>query len=50
MTEIGMALSNPLDGDRRPGCVGLPLPGVEVKVAAEDGGSTGVCLYLCGFA
>ena len=29
MTEIGMALSNPLDGERRPGFVGQPLPGVE---------------------
>ena len=32
MTEIGMALSNPLRGDRRPGFVGAPLPGVEVRV------------------
>jgi malonyl-CoA/methylmalonyl-CoA synthetase len=31
MTEIGMALSNPLDGDRIPGHVGRPLPGVEVR-------------------
>jgi malonyl-CoA/methylmalonyl-CoA synthetase len=31
MTEIGMALSNPYDGPRRPGHVGLPLPGVEVR-------------------
>ncbi len=38
MTEIGMALSNPLSGDRRPGTVGVPLPGVEVRVVAEDGG------------
>jgi len=28
MTEIGMALSNPLHGERRPGSVGMPLPGV----------------------
>ena len=33
MTEIGMALSNPLEGERRPGHVGLPLPGVEVRLA-----------------
>jgi malonyl-CoA/methylmalonyl-CoA synthetase len=26
MTEIGMALSNPLDGERRPGCVGSRCP------------------------
>jgi malonyl-CoA/methylmalonyl-CoA synthetase len=37
MTEIGMALSNPLHGERRPGFVGVPLPGVEVRLAGEDG-------------
>lgn len=37
MTEIGMALSNPLRGERRPGHVGQPLPGVEVKRLDEDG-------------
>jgi malonyl-CoA/methylmalonyl-CoA synthetase len=35
MTEIGMALSNPLHGERRPGFVGNPLPGVEVRVVDE---------------
>ena len=33
MTEIGMALSNPLHGDRIPGHVGAPLPGVQVRLA-----------------
>jgi hypothetical protein len=28
--QFGMALSNPLSGERRPGFVGEPLPGVEV--------------------
>jgi malonyl-CoA/methylmalonyl-CoA synthetase len=37
MTEIGMALSNPLDGERRPGYVGQPLPGVEVRLVDEHG-------------
>jgi malonyl-CoA/methylmalonyl-CoA synthetase len=37
MTEIGMALSNPLDGERRAGSVGLPLPGVEVRLVNEEG-------------
>lgn len=37
MTEIGMALSNPLRGEREPGKVGAPLPGVEVRLAADDG-------------
>lgn len=37
MTEIGMALSNPLEGERRPGYVGQPLPGVEVRIVDEAG-------------
>jgi len=37
MTEIGMALSNRIDGTRYPGCVGWTLPGVQVK-QDEDGG------------
>jgi malonyl-CoA/methylmalonyl-CoA synthetase len=32
MTEIGMALSNPYRGERRPGTVGRPLPGMEVRL------------------
>lgn len=37
MTEIGMGLSNPLHGERRPGAVGHPLPGVELRLVAEEG-------------
>jgi malonyl-CoA/methylmalonyl-CoA synthetase len=37
MTEIGMALSNPLRGERVPGSVGTPLPSVEVQLVGEDG-------------
>jgi malonyl-CoA/methylmalonyl-CoA synthetase len=37
MTEIGMALSNPLHGERKPGYVGTPLPGVEIKLVGDDG-------------
>jgi malonyl-CoA/methylmalonyl-CoA synthetase len=37
MTEIGMALSNPLMGERRPGHVGEPLPAVEVRLVDDDG-------------
>jgi malonyl-CoA/methylmalonyl-CoA synthetase len=37
MTEIGMALSNPLHDQRLPGHVGLPLPGVEVRRVDEAG-------------
>ncbi len=37
MTEAGMITSNPLQGERRPGSVGPPLPDVSVRVAGEDG-------------
>jgi malonyl-CoA/methylmalonyl-CoA synthetase len=37
MTETTMLTSNPLDGDRRAGTVGLPLPGIEVRVVGDDG-------------
>jgi malonyl-CoA/methylmalonyl-CoA synthetase len=37
MTEIGMAISNLYRGERRPGSVGTPLPGVEVRLKAEHG-------------
>lgn len=37
MTEIGMALSNPLVGERRAGYVGTPLPEVEVRLVDETG-------------
>ena len=35
MTELGMAISNPYEGDRRTGFVGLPLPGVSIRLANE---------------
>jgi len=37
MTEIGMAISNPLQGERRPGAVGKPLPGVTIRLVSEAG-------------
>lgn len=37
MTETGMNTSNPYDGERRPGTVGVALPGIEVRVAEADG-------------
>jgi malonyl-CoA/methylmalonyl-CoA synthetase len=37
MTEAGMICSNPYDGNRIPGTVGFPLPGVEARVADEGG-------------
>jgi malonyl-CoA/methylmalonyl-CoA synthetase len=36
MTEIGMGLSNPLEGERRPGHVGRPLPGVDIRLVDDD--------------
>ena len=36
MTETVMNVSNPYDGARRPGTVGLPLPGVEVRLDGDD--------------
>ncbi|MFA9477550.1 acyl-CoA synthetase [Phycisphaerales bacterium AB-hyl4] len=38
MTEIGMGISNPLKGERRPGHIGQPLPHVEARLADEQGG------------
>ena len=35
MTETVMNVSNPYDGERRAGTVGLPLPAVEVRLADE---------------
>ena len=35
MTETLMNVSNPVEGERRPGTVGFPLPGVEVALAPD---------------
>ena len=37
LTETIMNTSNPLDGVRKPGSVGFPLPGVEVRILGEKG-------------
>ena len=37
MTETNMNTSNPLHGERRPGTVGPPLPGVEARVVGDAG-------------
>ncbi len=38
MTETLMNTSNPYDGERLPGYVGLPLPGVEVRLVDPESG------------
>ena len=37
MTETNMSTSNPYDGDRIAGTVGVPLPGVDLRIADETG-------------
>lgn len=37
MSEIGMGLGNPLDGERLPGTVGRPFPGVETRIVDAAG-------------
>jgi malonyl-CoA/methylmalonyl-CoA synthetase len=39
MSETGMNTSNPYAGERVPGSVGLPLPGVSVRIADAIGGA-----------
>ena len=41
MTETLMNVSNPFAGDRRPGSVGLPLPGCELKLDVAPGAGAG---------
>jgi malonyl-CoA/methylmalonyl-CoA synthetase len=38
MTETNMNASNPYDGERIPGSVGFPLPGVEIRIADPQTG------------
>ncbi len=37
MSEAGMICSNPLNGERRGGTVGMPLPGVKLRIAGDGG-------------
>ena len=39
MTETGIMLSNPVDGARIAGQVGLPLPGVQMRIVDESSGA-----------
>lgn len=38
MSETGMNFSNPLDGPRKPGSIGLPLPKLAVKIVSPETG------------
>jgi malonyl-CoA/methylmalonyl-CoA synthetase len=38
MTETGMNFSNPLKGKRKPGSIGLPMPGVQVRLVDPNTG------------
>lgn len=38
LTETSMNTTNPCDGERRPGTVGMPLPGVELRIRDADDG------------
>lgn len=41
LTESGLDVSNPYDGPRVPGSVGLPLPGVELRLTDGEGNDVG---------
>jgi malonyl-CoA/methylmalonyl-CoA synthetase len=41
MTETNMITSNPHDGPRRAGTVGMPLPGVSIRIEAPDDAGIG---------
>jgi malonyl-CoA/methylmalonyl-CoA synthetase len=36
MTETLMTISNPYDGERRPGTIGFPFPGVDLRFEGEE--------------
>jgi malonyl-CoA/methylmalonyl-CoA synthetase len=46
MSETLMNASNPYDGERRPGSVGLPLPGISIRIV--DGTATDVATGAVG--
>ncbi len=48
MTETGMITSNPLVGERKGGTVGLPLPGVTVRVTEADADNDSTVLAAGG--
>ena len=41
MSEALMILTNPYEGERRPGAVGVPFPGVSARLVGDDGAVLG---------
>jgi malonyl-CoA/methylmalonyl-CoA synthetase len=41
MSETLMSIGNPYTGERRPGSVGFPLPGVSTRIVGPDGAEAG---------
>lgn len=39
MTEVGIVLTNPYDGDRRPGTVGFAVPGAQIRIVDQATGA-----------
>lgn len=37
MTEIGVGMTNPVDGERRPGSCGRTLPGMQIRIVGDGG-------------
>ena len=37
MTETNMNISNPYEGERKAGTVGIPLPGIDIRIVSEEG-------------
>ena len=46
MTEIGMALTNPLKGIRKPGFVGHPFSNVEARIVDSTSGQVRFLCYI----
>ena len=42
MSETGMLSSNPYEGERIPGSVGMPLPGVTIRTVDKDGQASAI--------
>jgi malonyl-CoA/methylmalonyl-CoA synthetase len=47
-TETLLTISNPLRAERRPGTVGFPLPGVEVRLTEHEGANSARELWVRG--